>query len=148
MSRIPSRKRVFCGLIFVALLAACCCSGSTAWAQAKSKTAPATKPQVQQLPQLPTGPVTPDQLIAQQYACFGPAQIDSASPQAIVFGGKHGQPGLTISVAGKPMTVMDEAGNIKSRGSLRSGTWVTVCSRADSVIVYITAEKRVGNALH
>jgi hypothetical protein len=147
MSKILCRKRAFFGLIFIMSLAVCASFDSTAWAQAKPPTAPAAKTQTQQLTELPTGIVTVDQLIAQRYSCFGPARIDSISPQAIVFGGEHGQTGLTINIAGKPMTVMDEAGN-KKTVALRSGTLVTVCSRADSVMVYVNSEKRVGNASH
>jgi hypothetical protein len=147
MSKILCRKRAFLGLIFIMSLAVCASFDSTVWAQAKPPTSSGAKPQTQQLTELPTGPLTVDRLVTLRYSCFGPARIYSISPQAIVFGGEHGQTGLTINIAGKPMTVMDEAGN-KKTVALRSGTYVTVCSRADGVVVFINTEKRAGNAAH
>jgi hypothetical protein len=145
MSKICCRKRVFCSLVFVALLVACCSSWSTAWAQAKPQTAPATKPlPVPELPKV----VTVDKLIVDRFSCFGPANLKTVTPQSLIFPGKDAdEDGTTISLTGKPVTVTDQVGSTQSLSALRSGTRVIVCQRADRVVVIITPEKkRVGNA--
>jgi hypothetical protein len=145
MSNVPCCKRIFCSLVFVALLVACCSSWSTAWAQAKPKTAPATKPLP--VPELPTGRSTINRLIADRHSCSGPTKLISVTPQGLVFPGKDDENPMTISLAGKSVTVMDQAGNTQSLSALRSGIRVIVCQKADSMVVIITPEKkRVGNA--
>jgi len=92
------------------------------------------------------GPMQLDWYIASRYSIYGPASLSSVDSKTLAFPGGYGIPGVTISLANKSVSVMNEAGATVSFTSLKPGTRVVVCDRSDSVVVFtITTTPGVGN---
>jgi hypothetical protein len=83
-----------------------------------------------------TDPLHLNQYIAACYSIFGPARLASLTSQSLVFPGELGNPGVTISLANKTVSVMNEAGASLPFSTLGHGVSVIVCYRSDSVVVF------------
>ncbi len=90
-------------------------------------------------PRVQEGTIDLDQYVAEGYAIHGPYVLQSVSPKALVFPGRNGKKGIEISLANKPVVVMDAAGNIKSFSALGPGVSVLVCYRKDRVVIYLVS---------
>ncbi len=83
-----------------------------------------------------TDPLHIGYYIAARYSIFGPAQLASVSSTSLVFPGEFGNPGLTITLANKSVSVMNESSTAVPFSTLAAGTRVIVCYRNDSVVIF------------
>ena len=83
-----------------------------------------------------TDPLHIGHYIAARYSIFGPAQLASVSSSSLVFPGEFNNPGLTISLANKSVSVLNEASATVPFSTLAAGTRVIVCYRNDSVVIF------------
>jgi hypothetical protein len=134
----PLFRALTCLLAILAFSAVC---GSTAWAQ---KAGGQQEPSAVSPPRSAAGPIDLDRYFAEGYSIQGPTVLDSVSSQALVFPGRHGLKGLTISLANKSVVVMDAAGNVKSFSALAPGVSVLVCHRSDRVVIYLVSAAKGG----
>jgi hypothetical protein len=109
-------------------------NGPPAWAQ---KAPVQQERSVVTPPPSPAGPIDLDRYFAEGYSIHGPAVLDSVSARALVFPGRQGQKGLTISLANKALVVMDSTGNVRNFSALAPGVSVLVCHRSDRVVIYL-----------
>jgi hypothetical protein len=142
MHRKSCHRPLFSALICLfAALAFSAVYGPTAWAQ---KASGQQEPSVASPQRSTAGPIDLDRYFAEGYSIQGPTVLDSVSTQALVFPGRHGLKGLTISLANKTVVVMDAAGNLKSFSALGPGVSVLVCHRSDRVDIYLVSAAKGG----
>ncbi len=122
----------------------------TAWSQ-RAPQQPAQQTRSQSPQVLPEG--IPDYAridwyIAARYSVFGPAPLDSVDSKKLTFAGSHDIPGVTINLANKKISVMNEAGASMPFSSLAPGVRVTVCDRSDSVVIFVVSSRGSTNAVY
>ncbi len=118
--------------------------GGAAWSQ---KTSPQKSSQsLQSLPGTIPDATNLDWYIAARYSIFGPAALSSVDSKSLVFPAKYGIPGVTVNLANKKVSVMNEAGAFVPFSTLQSGGRVIVCDRSDSVVIFTVRPAEEGNA--
>jgi hypothetical protein len=121
----------------------------TAWSQ-KAPQQPAQQTRSQSPQVLPEG--IPDYAridwyIAARYSVFGPVPLDTVDSKKLTFTGSRDNPGVTINLANKKVSVMSEAGASLPFSALAPGVRVTVCDRSDNVVIFVVSSRGSSHAV-